>query len=519
MTERITPELAALMREAQAHFEQTSRHAPARVTATARRRRRRSSALLSGGVVVAALALVAAGIGASGGSGGSATQPSFSPLPSASPAEDLSVPIASATIPIDGGPGYDGVEALLECGAAAPEPTGTVDNFAVSFNSSQPLAITADQLITGQTEFVQTTTTYSGTDTVPTALTPVYLLLVKDGVVQGSFLPDNSSAQFWTFDNTQASESGGDLMPFGRFCPEVGKEITPNSEWRVLEPGNYQVMPVVRVWADQEVAALRYLVKSGIEVFEYPPEVPSGYLTPGSWDCKQLSPAGPTTRACLGDVTGNAIVDVDAGTVTLPFEPSQLTRDVDVTLVGDPVDLTIDEPITVPEFQSNQAKAVNVDDTLECGTTLDYVESAAPVHISGSIYAMFKGGANSNNTQILTDDPGSGTVTLGQGSKAWVVGGSTVNYEYFEDHPGNLEIIGVADVSIAGGNTVDYDRYSGPTRVDLVFRNVTWCDGSDPNSNINSAIIDATVSVAPDGQKASDPSRVLIPFEESIDQY
>ena len=276
---------------------------------------------------------------------------------------------------------------------------------------------------------------------------------------------------------------------------------------------------MTRVWATPEAAALKYLYKKGINVIELPPGGQDSQFSPGSWDCKQRTTNGGagTPRACLGDATGNAIVDATAGTVTLPYDPDQLTKTLDVTLVGDPVPLTLTGPVKPPDSIPYEIKPLDVTDPIECGTTFDYTTPEAPLLVSGTMRNTFETGSgayNAVNADILVIAAGTGDVELEYGAKAWLVSCAAPDYNYFAPRPGNERIVGTAEVSVASGNTVAYDRYAGPTRVDLVFSNVQLCDNFNPELGLDSAIIDGNISITPTGEPRAEPTHELLYFRQ-----
>jgi len=516
VNDNIARGLGDLMRKAQDRFEADAAQASSEVAGVARSRRRRSGALFTTVTVVACVAVGAAGIGIAQ-SGSTEPTPSFSASPSPVPSEDLSLPRATATIPILGGPQYQGIDSLLECGAPAPAPTGTVEHFGVTIAEPAPLTIAPDALLTGQDASVETWITYDSADTVPVAQLPVTLVLVKDGKVEGSFTADYSAQQYWTYSDLETFYGGSSLSPYGAFCPSVSTSVTDDGSWATLNPGEYQVVPMTRVWATPEAAALKYLYKKGINVVEYPPRTQLPEFLPGSWDCKQTLAYGLVPRVCLGDAMANAIVDTTAGTVTLPYDPDQLTKTLDVTLVGNPVALRVTGPVEPPDSIPFEVKPLDVADPIECGTTFDYTTPEAPLLVSGTMPNTFgtgSGAYNAVNADILAIVPGTGEVELEYGAKAWLVSGVAPDYNYFAPRAGNERIVGSAEVSIAGGNTVEYDRYAGPTRVDLVFSNVQLCEDFNSELGLDSAIIDGNISITPTGEPPRDPKPELLYFRE-----
>lgn len=515
MTDHITRGLSDLMRDAQESLEADAAQAPAEVSDYARSRRRRSGALLATVAVVACVSVGAASIGVA--NGGSAPEPAFSASPSAVPAEDLSVPLATTTISIDGGPEYSGYGSMLECGAPAPPPTGTVSHFGVTIAEPPPLSFPADAAETGISTTVETWITYDSQASIPVEQLPVMLILVKDGKVAGSFSPDSAAQIFWTYSDFETFYGGSSLAPWNQFCPEVSADGPDQYGWNPLDPGEYQVIPVTRVWASEEAAALKYQYSKGVEVAERPFGEDAAEFLPGSWDCKRMVQNGYAPRACLGDAAGGAIVDMTAGTVTLPYDPEQFTKPLDVTLVGDPVALTVPEALGAPDFIAFEPKALDTSDPVECGTTFDYIESQAPFTMSGEIanpMGLGPGAFNATNALVLVEAQGTGTLDLEYGATAWLVSGVAPEYNYFEDRPGALTVVGSAEVSFAGGNSVEYDRYEGPTLIDLIFTNVTLCEGVEEYPDTESAIIDGNFALTPTGDEPGEHIHQLLEFRK-----
>ncbi|WP_062211051.1 hypothetical protein [Demequina oxidasica] len=517
MTDNIARGLDDLLHEAEISLAADATQASADVTAAARSRHRRSGSILGIAAVVSCLGLGMAGVGfVTGSPEGSLA---LTPSPSPSGTEDLTVPLANATIPIHGGAPYKQLTTAVDCGAPAPQPTGIVDNFGVTIAESPPLSIAPDALLTGQGAVVDTWTTYGAEEPLPVEQDPVTLLLIKDGKIAGRFL-SQVSQPYWTYNNFETFYGGASLMPVGPFCPEVSKDAPQGDDWRYLNPGEYQVMPVAHMWASDEAAALKYLYKKGIYVGEVPEVDSTALYRPGSWDCEQAVDNNYVPRACLGDVIGTAIVDEQAGTVTLPYEPSELTATLDVTVIGDPVTLIVTEPFIEPEFAGYSSKALDASDTIECGVTFDYTTPKSQVVASGDVpssLGLGKGAFNAFNIKMLAATPGSGEIDLEYGAKAWLVAGVTENYNYFQEHPGNQRIVGVAEASIAGGNTVPYDRYDGPEVVDLVLTNVELCEGFDlDTAHIDSAILDGRISLTATGAPPAAHTHQLLTIQHHL---
>lgn len=516
MSDNIARGLGDLMREAQDSFEADAVEAPADVSTAARSRRRRSGALLGAVAVVACVAVGAAGVGIANG-GVAQPAPSVSASPSAAPSEDLSVPLASATIPIAGGPQYQTQEQAVECGAPAPAPTGTVDDFGVTIPAEGPLTIPPDTLSRGDGASIDVLTTYDSEETLPVAQDPVTLLLIKDGKVAGRFMQQGGEP-YWSYTNFATFHGFSSLWPAGQFCPEVSTEISPGDDWRMLNPGEYQVIPVAHLWASEESAGLAYLYQEKrIQVGESGFNPRSESLLPGSWDCQRAVDSGVVTRACLGDATSTAIVDMAAGTVTLPYTPTQLVKTFDVTVVGEPVALSITEPFQMPDYAEFSAKALDVSDTIECGTTFDYTTPEPPIIMNGQVPSLLGDGKadfNAFNVGVLPSQTGSGEMGLEHGAQAWLVAPMFGAHDSFENGPGNSKIVGVAEASIAGGNTVSYDRYAGPNTVDLVLTNVRMCDGAELTRGLDSVILDGNIAVTPTGEPQADYTHQLLHIQQ-----
>lgn len=509
MNEHITPGLAALMRDAQTRFADDGAQAPTEVITAARRRRRRSGALLGASSVAVLAALTLAGIGVSGGA---SPTPSLSPLPSASPPEDLSVPLASATIPLEGGPAYEGVSALQRCGAPAPVPTGMVDHFTLKFDEWSPVVSYNDTAPPGEGISANASIRYNSSEPVAVAQTPIVTLLVKDDVVQGYLWPDYGSLKYWTYSDEQPYYGGGGMLPGGYFCPEVASSSLDGPQPGSLEAGTYQLIPVVRLWANQESAALKYLYTNGIEVIELEPSGSPLDLRPGSWDCEQFATYGQSTRSCLGDVTGSAIVNMEAGTVTLPYKPSELTRELDVTVVGAPITITVDEDFLPEHSRFIDPIELKASDPIACGTVFDYAAHDAMVQIRGSLPTTPDGGRASMSATFLPFDKRKAALTLGDNVKIWLVGDIGVGYEYFEDHPGNRVVVGVADVAVVGPARIKLDRYAGPTPVELALTQVRMCPDMQDTSPVSMVFLDSTMTVTFDDGASMGPTHLLTPI-------
>jgi len=500
--------LIALINDAEQQFRDHEESAPATVAIGARTRRRRSMIVVG---AVAFVTVVAIGVSAVGVTTSSRVQAATSPSPSPTASEDLSVPIKSATFALAGGPGYSGVEALVECGAPVPVATGIQDGFGISFADLDPITLDIGTSMSGRAPRVGAEITYDYPEDLPVAQTPIVLAVVKDNQIVGRFFDDGPPTQYLTYSDAISLGGTQEIYPFGTFCPDVLDERGQELGWEVLAAGDYQVIPVARIWADEEVAALRDVKRQGVDVenlwvgFTGPTDGSLDYQ-PGSWDCDRIKNYGYSTRACLGSVIGTAIVDSAAQTVTLPYDPADLVRTFDVTVVGAPVDIKVTGTYEYPGQESYVPIFKDASQPLKCLEEYDFISSAAPIAMTtapsgngdtGMFRAQF---GEPVDVRILTAHGGKGRVTFGPDSRLWIYRDSSGEDTYFEPRPGNKQILGYADLTVVGGNSFEYDRFAGPSDVTLNISDVTWCDGVAPNGSIAGYVMDIDLGVTPLGQ-------------------
>ncbi|PKQ26986.1 MAG: hypothetical protein CVT64_00610 [Actinobacteria bacterium HGW-Actinobacteria-4] len=168
-------------------------------------------------------------------------------------------------------------------------------------------------------------------------------VIVKDGVVVGytSWTPE-AFATLERGDTARVSSTVGHTVTVCVDGLPATKEFLP--------AGTYDIYPVIHVIGSREAAAWRVL-REGHALAEPGNELlPAGY--PGSPFCEDIiatlaedlrfngpGPGGNLPYEC----TDGSVIDISAGTITVPYPGKYFTGDVDAILIGEPVEVTLVE--------------------------------------------------------------------------------------------------------------------------------------------------------------------------------
>ncbi|WP_291379576.1 hypothetical protein [Demequina sp.] len=232
---------------------------------------------------------------------------------------------------------------FLDCGEEVPptltEDQGFTQSIAVdrAGNSSDALRITA-------------AVDYNGPDRAPVFVNRGYAVLTYNNAVVGySFSGGGGDDSFETV--TRGSHwTAGRVLDQALFqdLPCLAYQgAWPSSDDVAYPAGEYQVYVVSQADTSAPLVALHELEGNGY----YVAGTTRGVLNPGSIDCQSYVDDGRSWNQvvpleCAETLPPGVQLDRESGSVTLPFHSADYSDDLDVTLVSEPVGVTLDHDIT-----------------------------------------------------------------------------------------------------------------------------------------------------------------------------
>jgi hypothetical protein len=380
------------------------------------RRRRRNAAIAGGTSALAIGGLVAAGV----------LQGSRERAP-ASVGPDT---IAYVKVDLSGSDAFQGFtdpEVSTNCGASLPSPIVEDQGFTQS--------VAVDPAAPDGTLRVNTSLRYDGPDRASVLISPGIAVLTRDGVVINYYWGYNNGVPF-------GAVASGDTWANGnvvsgpvfeqRPCFSGVDYVEPNPSDVAYPAGDYQVYVLSQALASTTLLARHALQDQGYDLAYSRP----GVWSPGSIDCQEaLKSAGGgafTPVECLDPLPPGVSIDAESGTATLPYRSADYSGELNVTLVSQPITVTLDHNITYGDLGDVSAPTAQPtsDKPLTCG------QNDGPRTLGGSITAEFVQPVSAANllsggvVPILVDDQTGdarqrGTLRLADGAIASVVLGDS----------------------------------------------------------------------------------------------
>ncbi len=475
---------------------------PATLSADAERAIRRRLALRwTGriGALVVVGALWTAVAGAYGGGGADSVTKSPIPTPS--------IGFASASFPLAGGPEFVPASFGLKCGDAAPAPHVVEHGLKLEVTPTDSAAagpLGADQAVLPSAQAVLSPVTYEPLGTVSTS--GVHILVVQGGIIKGVFDAEGTELRV-ALSRSKPADWPGLLVTERTHCPNES-----GSGPSGVTPGTYQLVAIGRIFSTPESVALSQalgsadniqLVDSGTET-----DAHAVYL-PGSYDCHQLLKFGSVLRACLPDLTDNAVVDATAGTVTMLYKTKGLVDEFSTVLVSDPLTATLVSSTSlgpaawVPWAGIRPFEAL---DSFTCGeiglglavgvTSKYHVDAMyEPITLS-----MKQTGATFPGAVFAADAPDGSTVELLPGARLVFLRDRRLVSPEGMSTTSISTVVAWADVTATGATTAD--RYAGPQGTMFTVDPATLCPGAEPettDSVLHAALVGQWRVSAPDG--------------------
>jgi len=489
-TGRLRETFALLLREK--HGKRTT------LSADAERAIRRRIAVRWAGSIGAIVAVGAIGTAAAAGTyGGAGGDASHSPIPTPT------IGFAATTFPLEGGPDFVPASAGLKCGDPAPTPhsVGSDLKLEVAPSATATSPASSDSVAVPAVDAVVSHLTTHRIGTVSTS--GIDILVVRDGIIEGLF--DGDGTQLATALSSSSRVDWPRLLVAERaHCPNE-----PPSATSGVAPGTYQLMAIGRVFSTPESVALSETLGSSWYLYPGTQPDPHGVYLPGSYDCHRLDLSRTTVRACLPDITKNAVVDARAGTVTVLYKTEQLINEFSTVLVSEPLTATVVSGATLGWANSASrgsfGKFTSLD-SLTCGAKGSgmAVGADAKLHIETTYETIplstRQGGGTFSGSVLATDAPDGSRVELLPGARLVFLNDFT--YVRLEGTSTARLSTVIASAPVTAAEAVTTDRFFGPQQTTFTLDAAALCPGAEADltlSTVHTALVGQWQVTAPDG--------------------
>lgn len=385
---------------------------------------------------------------------------------------------------------FEAFDSRIECGDPAPTPLTSSNGFSLNISERA----TNDTWVTALSK-------YSGTVVDGVSPQTGYAVLVKDDVVQAVVVSQGSSFAVSIDESGQGVRYvvGADPLVQGQSIDSswsgeaIAVQVAPaglggsaicvngfdfaEDDQAVLPAGDYQVYIVQAVHKSPLDTALRALYERG---YEFAPE--SGTWTPGSIDCdrstyqvqKGWTDMAPVECEPLG-VDG---VTFDGkGNVTIAYTVDRGPQELDLTLVSEPVALTLASDVTITSPFPSAASLIDDSGStvLECGATIDSLYmSSLSAQFAGDTSAGLDAFLSDAGATVLLDTGTSSEVQVGHvelpaEATAWLVA----------SRGGQNVVVASAPVSMGDGKPLPIDRSVGEAPTMVRLGEPQWCEFPD----------------------------------------
>ncbi|NYI40269.1 hypothetical protein [Demequina lutea] len=318
--------------------------------------------------------------------------------------------------------GFTNPVVSTNCGASLPASKTEDQGFTQS--------VAVDPAAPDGTLRVNASLNYDGPDRASALINPGSALLTRDGVVINYYPGNNNGAPFGAVASgdtwTNRSVVSGPVFE-QRPCFSGVDYVEPNATDVAYPAGDYQVYVVSQAFANPTLLAEHALQAQGY----YVAASGSGAWNPGSVDCQRAATSaggGFTPVQCLDPLPSGVSIDTKSHTATLPYHSADYSGELNVTLISQPIAVTLDHDITYGDlgYVSAPTAQPTSDKPLTCG------QFDGPRTLGGSITAKFVQPVSVANllsggeVPILVDDMTGnarqrGTLRLADGAIASVV--------------------------------------------------------------------------------------------------
>ncbi|WP_084104715.1 hypothetical protein [Demequina sp. NBRC 110056] len=459
-------------------------HAPGTVRRAIRRRRRRSAMGIGAGSALGVGLLAVAAVTTAG----SLAEPEEA-LPS--PSVSSTAPIAYATLDLDDPTtlGWYGAPETLGCGEAPPEPRATDGDFAADFDITVDGELSQDSSSGISTALGTAHLTATPTEKQLAFVHQPYALFVRDGVVVG-FDGAVGSRDWWPIGTEWSFSPSLEWWNYTVGCESFETSYEP------LPAGEYEMYIVARISASESEAAVYDLETHGMQVMG------GGSwesMEPGSFECEQYAD-WDSYQPLVCDPGGlpGTTIDRSAGTATVPYDASLYSGDLDITLVSEPVTVTLGERIDHHGTDGGPGP-LEAGEVPACGETYGWFEGGeALLHWSGNLGSIDAGDTIEPGVWVWGDSWAEASVTMPDDGRLWLFAGEDLTTE--DGFTTWVErVVGWADVTSMGDATLDIVRFDGPASWPLSVTDLQWCEGfEEAAERIASSVMVATITITDD---------------------
>lgn len=244
----------------------------------------------------------------------------------------------------DAWPGFTDPVVSTNCGASLPASKTADQGFTQS--------VEVDPNVSGTSLHVNASLHYDGPDRAPALIDPGMAVLTRDGVVMDYYLINSTEDPFRAVisDQTWVANNVADGSVFKqRPCFGGAHYVEPNPTEVAYPAGDYQVYVVSRALASAQLIAGHELQDQGY----YVADPRGGIWNPGSVDCQQWvqsAGGGLTPVQCLDSPPAGVSIDTKSGKATLPYHAADYSGELNVTLISQPIAVTLDHDITYADL-------------------------------------------------------------------------------------------------------------------------------------------------------------------------
>ncbi len=476
---------------------------PATLSADAERAiRRRITARWAGRIgalVVVGTLGTAAVAGASGGGGADIATKSAIPTPT--------IGFAAATFPLAGGPEFVPASSGVKCGDPAPAPHSVEHGLKLEVKPSDSAVVGplgGGEVALPSAKAVLSPVTNEVLGTVSTS--GIAILVVQDGIIKGVFDGDGTELKI-ALSSAKPADWPGLLVTERTHCSN-GSRSEPSG----VAPGTYQLVAIGSIFSTPESVALSQAMGSAPDVRLLDAETqtdPHAVYRPGSYDCHQLLTHGSVVRACLPDLTDNAVVDAKAGTVSVLYKTKGLVDEYATVLVSEPLTATLVSSATLAPSKRERWAGISPFETLDSftcgaiglglavGVDANFHVEASPQ--PGTLSTTQLGGTFPG-TVYAPDAPDDSTVELLPGARLVFFRDYQLVSPQGRSFTNISTVVAWADVTAAGATTTD--RYTGPQATMFTVDSATVCPGAESEvtgSGLHTALVGQWGVNPPDG--------------------
>jgi len=306
------------------------------------RRRRRNAAVAGGTSALAIGGLAVAGL----------VQGSSEKTPAPASAGPNGIEYVKVDMnPSNAWPGFTDPVVSTSCGDTLLAPATQDQNFTQS--------VAVDPAAPDGTLRVNVSLGYDGPDRASALINPGMAILTRDGVVIDYYPDNNHEAPFGAVASgdtwTNRSVVSGPVFE-QRPCFSGVDYVEPNPTDVAYPAGDYQVYVVSQALASTTLLAEHALQDRGYFVAGSG----SGAWIPGSVDCQQWATSaggGLSPVQCEDPLPSGVSIDTEANTATLPYHSADYSGELNVTLISQPITVTLDHDITYADLGQSSAPA------------------------------------------------------------------------------------------------------------------------------------------------------------------